>query len=60
MDHSIQAAELFLSGCNCAQAVLVAFCDVTGLEPEFAKRSPAALAAVWDGCGKSAVPSAAW
>ena len=38
MDHSIQAAELFLSGCNCAQAVLVAFCDVTGLEPEFAKK----------------------
>ena len=38
MDHSIQAAELFLSGCNCAQAVLTAFCDVTGLEPEFAKK----------------------
>ena len=38
MDHSIQAAELFLTGCNCAQAVLVAFCDVTGLEPDFAKR----------------------
>lgn len=38
MDHSFQAAELFLSGCNCAQAVLVAFGDMTGLEPEFAKR----------------------
>ena len=38
MDHQYQAAELFLSGCNCAQAVLVAFCDVTGLEPEFAKK----------------------
>lgn len=38
MDHSTQAAELFLSGSNCAQAVFVAFCDVTGLEPEFAAR----------------------
>ena len=38
MDHSIQAAELFLNGCNCAQAVLVAFSDVTGLDTEFAKR----------------------
>lgn len=38
MDHSIQAAELFLNDCNCAQAVLVAFGDVTGLEPDLAKR----------------------
>ena len=38
MDHSNQAAELFLSGSNCAQAVVVAFCDVTGLEPEFAAK----------------------
>ena len=38
MDHSLYAAELFLSNCNCAQAVLTAFCDVTGLEPDFAKK----------------------
>lgn len=38
MDHSTKAAELFLSGSNCAQAVVVAFCDVTGLEPSFAAR----------------------
>ncbi len=38
MGHEYQAADLFLSGCNCSQAVLVAFCDVTGLEPEFAKK----------------------
>ena len=38
MDHSLYAAELSMSGCNCAQAVLVAFGDVTGLEPEFAKK----------------------
>ena len=38
MDHSYLAADLFLSGCNCAQAVLVAFCDVTGLDPDFAKK----------------------
>lgn len=35
MDHGMKAAELFLQGYNCAQAVAVAFCDVTGLEPSF-------------------------
>lgn len=38
MEHGIKAAELFLSGSNCAQAVMVAFCDVTGLAPEFAAK----------------------
>ena len=38
MDHRELAAELFLSGSNCAQAVVVAFCDVTGLEPSFAAK----------------------
>ena len=35
MDHGEYAAELFLQGYNCAQSVVVAFCDVTGLEPDF-------------------------
>ena len=38
MDHSMQAAELFVGGYNCAQAIMVAFCDVTGLEPAVAAR----------------------
>lgn len=38
MEHDIRAAELFLEGYNCAQAVAVAFCDVTGLEPQFAAK----------------------
>ena len=38
MDHGELAAQLFLGGCNCAQAVVVAFCDVTGLEKDFAAR----------------------
>ncbi len=38
MDHSHLAAELFLSGSNCAQSVVVAFCDVTGLSREFSER----------------------
>lgn len=38
MDHSYQAAELFLSGSNCAQAIVVAFSDVTGLEKDFAAK----------------------
>lgn len=38
MTHSEKAAELFMQGYNCAQAVAAAFCDVTGLEPEFAAK----------------------
>ena len=38
MDHSTYAAELFLEGYNCAQAVAVAFCDVTGLDEKFTAR----------------------
>ena len=38
MDHGTKAAELFLSGYNCAQSVAVAFCDVTGLEEDFTAR----------------------
>ena len=38
MDHAYKAADLFLSGSNCAQAIVVAFCDVTGLEPSFAAK----------------------
>ena len=42
MDHGMKAAELFLSGYNCAQAVAVAFCDVTGLtEAQSAKMASA-------------------
>ena len=38
MEHGMKAAELFLQGYNCAQAVMVAFSDVTGLEPDFAAK----------------------
>jgi len=38
MDHSIKAGELFLSGCNCAQAVFLAFEDVTGMDRKLAAR----------------------
>ena len=41
MDHATYAAELFLKDYNCAQAVAVAFCDVTGLEPKQAARMAA-------------------
>lgn len=34
MDHSSYGAELFLGGYNCAQAVAVAFCDLTGLDQD--------------------------
>lgn len=45
MEHSSYAAELFESGYNCAQAVAVAFCDVTGLE----KNAAAAMASSFGG-----------
>ena len=38
MEHGLKAAQLFLDGYNCAQAVAVAFCDVTGLEEKFTAR----------------------
>ena len=38
MDHSMQAAELFLQGYNCAQAITVAFSDVTGLDKAFSAK----------------------
>ena len=43
MDHGMKAAELFLSGDNCAQGVAVAFCDVTGLEERQAARMASAF-----------------
>ena len=38
MEHSTKAAELFLQGYNCAQAVMVAFCDLTGLNEDAAAK----------------------
>ena len=38
MDRGLKAAELFVGGHNCAQAVAVAFCDVTGLDEAFSCR----------------------
>lgn len=38
MNHSELAEENFLRGYNCSQAVVVAFCDVTGMKPEYAAR----------------------
>ena len=38
MDHTILAAELFLEGYNCAQAVAVAFTDLTGIDKQEAAR----------------------
>ena len=43
MNHSEKAAALFLEGYNCAQAVTVAFCDVTGWTPEFAAKTVSAF-----------------
>ena len=37
-DRGILAAELFLKGYNCAQAVAIAFCDVTGLDEAMTAR----------------------
>ena len=38
MDHKMLAAELFMQGYNCAQAIAVAFSDVTGWTREEAAK----------------------
>ena len=38
MNHKEIARDLFIEGYNCAQAVFAAFCDVTGLEKDYALR----------------------
>lgn len=38
MTRSERARELFLQGYNCSQAVVLAFCDVTGLDEQTALR----------------------
>ena len=38
MDHSTYAAELFMKGYNCAQAVAMAFSDMTGLDEKTTAR----------------------
>lgn len=38
MDRTEKAEALFMSGCNCAQAVFAAFADELGMDEEFAKR----------------------
>ena len=43
MTHSEKAAELFLQGYNCAQAVAVAFCDVTGLDEKITAKTISAF-----------------
>ena len=43
MNHAQKAFELFKSGYNCAQAVAVAFCDVTGLTEIQAARMASAF-----------------
>ena len=35
MERDLYAAELFLKGYNCSQAVAMAFCDITGLSESF-------------------------
>ena len=43
MDHSFHAGDLFLNGYNCAQAVMVAFCDLTGFTEDQAARYASAF-----------------
>ena len=43
MDRGMKAAELFLSGYNCAQSVAVVFCDLTGLTEQQAARMASAF-----------------
>lgn len=42
-DRGLLAAELFLQGYNCAQAVVMAFSDLTGLDKAFSARISASF-----------------
>lgn len=43
MNRGEHAAELFTKGYNCAQAVMIAFCDLTGTDEKTAARSVSAF-----------------
>ena len=43
MERQIRAAQYFLDGYNCAQAVFAAFSDMTGLTPEYSARMASAF-----------------
>ena len=43
MDHAMKAAELFLNGSNCTQAVVLAFNDITGMDDRTAARFSSAF-----------------
>ena len=43
MNHSACAAQLFIDGYNCAQAVAAAFSDVTGVSPEMSAKMVSAF-----------------
>ena len=43
MDHSYKAGELFLTGANCSQAVVLAFDDLTGLDRDTALKISSAF-----------------
>ena len=38
MDHKEIAMNNFLKGCNCSQAIMLAFCDITGIDEKTALR----------------------
>lgn len=43
MEHDVFAAELFLQGYNCAQAVVIAFSDVLGMDKKAAAKFASAF-----------------
>lgn len=45
MNHGEKAMELFMQGYNCAQAVSLAFCDMTGLDEKTLARQMASFGA---------------
>ena len=53
MDHAEKARALFLEGYNCAQAVMCAFDDLTGLDRETSATVSGALLVLGQLCGYS-------
>lgn len=53
LDRKQKAVELFNSGYNCAQSILVAYCDVVGLDKESATKLTTGFGGGVAGMGKT-------
>ena len=59
MEREYQAIQHFMNGYNCAQAVLLAFSDMVGMDEKTCAKLSSSFGGGMAGCGRYAVLSAA-